>query len=252
MLDLILGHVRQQSDKAGSQHGNANSTVPLGTGTSSTAGENSTVSIDQRLECSQVFVVDVNRPWSFLRTIRTEAACQFLLQPRLLLTSLANFSTADSTHDTHLEYVVIWWEKSAGIYNNRPQIAPRKSSFRALVKFAHQWRGGIMEATRRSFKRSCPHSCRHFPQIVKPALCRAVASAESPPIFNDSLHICRNYKFSASAAGSIETNSSGSLLFSTPWCLGREVKSSPGCWIEAARRRQIPRSAEANGSPVAL
>jgi len=107
VLDLILGHVRQQSDEAGSQHGDTNSTVPLGTGTGSAARKNSTVSIDQRLQRSQVFVVDVNRPWSFLRTIRTEAACQFLLQPRLLLTSLANFSTADSSHNTHLECVLI-------------------------------------------------------------------------------------------------------------------------------------------------
>ena len=60
-VDLILGHVRQQGDKASPQDGRTNSPVPFGTGSGPTPRQNSTVSVDQCLERLQVFVVHINR-----------------------------------------------------------------------------------------------------------------------------------------------------------------------------------------------
>ena len=134
--DLIFGNVRQQRDKSSSQHGNANGTVPFSTGSGTSARENAAVTVDERLQRPQVFVVDINRSRSLFRAVRAEAAAQLLLQTGLLLTSLTNFSSADSTHVTYLECVLIWWEKSASIYINWPQISPRNSRARASAKIA--------------------------------------------------------------------------------------------------------------------
>jgi hypothetical protein len=169
LADLILRNVWQQGDKAGSQNGDANGTMPFGTGSGSAARENSTIAIDERLQRPQVFVVDINWSRSFFRAIRAEAAGQLLLQAGLFLTSLTDFGKADSTHNTHLECVLIWWEKSASIYVNWPQIAPRKSSFRALAKIAHQKRSVIMEAGQRSFNRSSPGPFGPSPKPSRPA-----------------------------------------------------------------------------------